>query len=245
MVQAVLFFIIALLYATVGFGGGSGYIAILSFYDSDPAQLRFIALCCNIVVVSGGTYHFVKNKILSISKVWPFAITSIPMAFLGGTIQLKSNVFFITLAFALFFAGVLMVSIKNDQNPLVKSSNKFSNAVIGGAIGFLSGLVGIGGGIFLAPILHLMRWDKPKVIAATASFFILVNSIFGLLGQMVSTSPSIDYKQLLLFIVAVLVGGQIGSRITVSWISQSKVRALTAALVIFASLRLIYKVLIA
>ncbi len=245
MAQILFFFGIAVLYASVGFGGGSGYIALLSFTDLEPSQLRFIALCCNIVVVSGGTWLFIKNKIFNVKKILPFIATSVPAALLGGSYQLESHNFFVLLACTLLFAGVLMLlqlnKLTSDRKVI---SNVGLNLLLGGVIGLVSGLVGIGGGIFLSPVLHLMKWDKPKVISATASFFILVNSISGLTGQVAFNSIDVNWKLLIPLVLAVFIGGQIGSRLNVTWLSQRRIKALTAVLVIFASLRMIYNVMI-
>lgn len=245
MVQALLFFAIALLYASVGFGGGSGYIAILSFYNFEPSQLRFIALCCNILVVSGGTWLFLKKRVVHFKKIVPFIVGSVPAALIGGAYQMESKQFFTLLAIALLVAGMLMlIQLKKvEQNIDRRINSPLLSGTIGAVIGLVSGLVGIGGGIFLAPVLHLLHWDKPKVIAATASFFILVNSVSGLIGQLSFNTIEISWKLLIPFLLAVLIGGQIGSRINISWLSQKWIKAFTALLVIFASVRMIVNVL--
>jgi uncharacterized protein len=239
MLNAFLFFVIAVLYSIVGFGGGSGYIAILSFADLAPSELRFIALSCNIVVVSGGTYLFLKQRILSLTKVVPFILTSVPMAFLGGSIALNSSFFFALLAFCLLIAGILMIfRLPDVEEP--KPSNHLVNATIGALVGFVSGLVGIGGGIFLAPILYLMKWEKANAIAAASSFFILVNSIAALIGHVSNHHVSVEWKYIVPLLIAVAIGGQIGSRLTINWLSRMHIKRLTAGLVIFASIRLFY-----
>ncbi len=243
MGNAILFFLIAILYASVGFGGGSGYIAILSFTDLPPSQLRFIALCCNVVVVSGGTAVFIRHKLLNVKKALPLVISSVPLAFLGGSIELPHESFFILLASCLLVSGLLMIKQPhNTSNP--KSSSVALNLVIGGIIGFVSGLVGIGGGIFLAPLLYLIKWDSARVIAATSSFFILVNSLAGLAGQSYAGSIMIEWSVLVPPLLAVGVGGLIGSRVNINILTQIRVKRLTAVLVIFASLRIFYRLLI-
>lgn len=243
MLNAFLFLIVAILYASVGFGGGSGYIAILSFTNLSPSELRFIALCCNLLVVSSGTFLFIKNKVLSFRKALPFVVTSVPIAFVGGLIELNQFAFFLLLASCLLLAGLLMlIQIPTQVEP--KSSKYFVNAFVGAAIGLISGLVGIGGGIFLAPVLYLIKWDKAKIIAATASFFILVNSLAGLAGQLTAQHIAIRWAFLIPLLIAVGVGGQIGSRLNINWLSQNRVKRLTALLVIFASIRMFYKLYI-
>lgn len=244
MLNSILFFLIAVLYASVGFGGGSGYIAILSLSDMEPSQLRFMALCCNIVVVTGGTIIFVKERTFELRKALPFVITSVPFALIGGAIQLNTRPFFIVLAVTLLIAGILMLIHPESGKKLRVSSDRiFFNLSVGGIIGFVSGLVGIGGGIFLSPILHLIGWDKARTIAATASFFILVNSISGLIGQVSFNAIEVDWKSLLPLLLAVLVGGQIGSRLHVKWLSPRMIKIFTAVLVIFASLRMVIKLI--
>ncbi len=240
----VFFLLIAILYASVGFGGGSGYIAVLSFSNLEPNQLRFIALCCNLVVVSGGTWLYMKNGLLQIRKSLPFIITSVPAALIGGLYQLESKAFFTLLALTLLLAGsIMIVRLVRKKEIQIKPTSILTNLCLGGLIGLVSGLVGIGGGIFLSPLLNLMRWDRPKIIAATASFFILVNSMAGLTGQLLGNSMTLDWKYLLPLLIVVFIGGQIGSRVQLSWLKANHVKAFTAVLVIFASLRMLYKVM--
>ena len=130
--------------------------------------------------------------------------------------------------------------IKKQENTV--QLPPYINGIIGGGIGFLSGLVGIGGGIFLSPLLYLSRWNIPKVIAATTAAFILVNSIAGLIGQVHTNGFSVDFQVVILLLITVLIGGQIGSRLTVSWINPQIVRRITAFLILFVSLRILWKV---
>jgi len=238
--KVILFGIIALIYASVGFGGGSGYIAILSFFNYEPSSLRFIALCCNLIVVSGGTYHFIKHKIIDWKRVFPFVLLSVPAAFIGGTIQLDVRPFYLLLGITLFLAGVLVFVKPADRSEATKKPMWF-HGILGAVIGLVSGLVGIGGGIFLSPILHLSKWGSPKLIAATASFFILVNSLAGLAGQMQVKSHPNSLFEIWPLLIAVFIGGQIGSRLTVIKLTQTSVRKLTGLLVIFASIRMLIK----
>ena len=168
----VLFFLVAVLYSSVGFGGGSSYLAILALTGLSYMQFRAIALMCNIVVVSGGTYIFAKNGHYNWSKVIPLTLLSVPLAFLGGYIEIGKTTFFIILGLVLLVAAILMWLSKfilSQAKTSTSIRSKLMDGGTGGAIGFLSGMVGIGGGIFLAPILHLTNWDTPKRIAAAAS----------------------------------------------------------------------------
>ncbi|WP_339607826.1 sulfite exporter TauE/SafE family protein [uncultured Roseivirga sp.] len=244
------FFAIAFLYSSVGFGGGSSYLAILSLYSFEYRLLRTIALVCNLIVVSGGTYLFAKQGHINWKKTLPLVLVSVPLAFIGARIPFKENVFFILLGSTLIIAGIIMLledylrkkSIQNAQEG--KKAMPIVNGAIGGGIGLLAGSVGIGGGIFLSPLLHIMHWDKAKTIAGTASFFILINSASGLAGQLSQGNLTFDYKMILYLGLSVLVGGQLGSRLSVFKLSQKKVKILTALLVLFAGGRLLLKYLV-
>lgn len=242
-----LFFGVALLYASVGFGGGSSYLALLALYGVEFKLMRVTALLCNIVVVSGGTYIFYKKGLLDWKKVLPIVAVSVPMAYLGGRLPIKEQTFFLILAVSLFIAGLLMFfqkSLGSSGETEVRKNKPEVNAAIGGGIGFLSGMVGIGGGIFLAPLLHLMRWSAAKAIAATASFFILVNSIAGLIGQWQQPDFQWNWKFSIGLMVSVFLGGQIGSRLAADQFRQDVVRKMTAALVVFIAVRIFLKNLI-
>lgn len=240
-----LFLLVAILYSSVGFGGGSGYLAILSTSTMDHEKMRFIALCCNILVVSFNTSVFVKKKILNLKKTIPLVILSVPLALIGGSISMKSTSFFILLGCTLLLSGILMIyqiitASKQVDIPINKMANNgFINTAIGGIIGFISGLVGIGGGIFLAPILHLKRWDKPTSIAAAASFFILVNSISGLVGQISSGVIYPTTGEVIYPLLAVLLGSIIGVNLTLKWVNTNLIKAMTAILVIVAAIRIL------
>ena len=242
----ILFFLIATLYSSVGFGGGSSYLAVLALTGLSFIQFRAIALLCNIVVVSGGTYFYAKNKHYNWKKVVPLALLSVPMAFLGGYLKIGQTFFFILLGITLLVAAVTMwISKYIVEHP--KKSNRqsiFKDGFIGGFIGFISGMVGIGGGIFLAPILHLTKWDTPKRIAATASFFILVNSIAGLLGQFQNPDFHFEPALAITLMLTVLIGGQIGSRLSATSISPFIIKRLTALLIAFVGLRILWKYLL-
>ena len=211
-----LFFVIAVLYSSVGFGGGSSYLAVLALTGLAFTQIRATALLCNIIVVFGNVIYFQKQKRYNYKKVIPLILFSIPFAFIGGYLKISQTFFFILLGFTLLFAAITMWISKKIVTSEEKSTktNSKKNAGFGGLIGFISGMVGIGGGIFLAPLLHLTNWDTPKKIAATASLFILVNSIAGLGGQYLNPEFTIDWKLTSILLITVFIGGQIGSRLS-------------------------------
>lgn len=240
-----LFFVIAILYSSVGFGGGSSYLAILALTGIAFTQIRATALLCNIMVVTGNVFLFQQQKLYDWRKILPLVLLSIPMAFIGGFLKIGQNFFFILLGFTLLFAATtLWVSKKMiSSEEKTKKTSTQKNATYGGFIGLISGMVGIGGGVFLAPLLHLSNWDTPKKIAATASFFILVNSIAGFLGQYNNPNFSIDWQLTSVLLFTVFIGGQIGSRLSNQFFTPIQLKKATALLIAFVSLRILWKYL--
>jgi uncharacterized protein len=233
------FFLIALVYSSVGFGGGSSYLALMAqpFFGLLPETIRPAALMCNIVVVTGGVIIFYRDGKLSFKEIWPFLAASVPMAIVGGFWKLNDNTFFILLGFTLLLASIfLWIKPREGKG---KSINISGQVALGGGIGLLSGLVSIGGGIFLSPVLHLMNWSEAKKISALASAFILVNSIGGLLGQFASGAHSINWSFVFPLLLAVLVGGQIGSRLGSKTFNSIYIRRITAILILVAALNIL------
>jgi uncharacterized membrane protein YfcA len=242
----VLFFATALLYAAVGFGGGSTYNALLVLYGVDYRILPTIALACNIIVVTGGVWRFSRSGSLSLKRMLPFILTSIPAAWIGGRIPVSEALFIGLLGAALLLSGLrlLLITQPSNKSPTEQGTNWPVSLSVGAAIGILSGMVGIGGGIFLAPILYLMKWGTARQIAAACSLFILVNSLSGLAGQLTKLNDlailetALPYWPLL---ISVFVGGQIGSWIGSDRLNANWMKRLTAALILYVAARLLLR----
>ena len=245
IILSILFFVTAILYSSVGFGGGSTYLALLLILGIPYHVFPVIALICNIIVVTGNSINYVKAGNHNFRLLIPFLIGSIPFAFYGGTLRIDKDTFEILLFFILFTAGLLlMVNNKSyeDKNIIIKKINFFISIFIGSILGLISGLIGIGGGIFLSPILFLLKADRPKKIVTTASLFILFNSISGIVGQFTKQNilnEMISYSYL--FIV-VLIGGLIGNYLNIKIFSNRLLALITSFLVIFVALRMGFKI---
>jgi uncharacterized membrane protein YfcA len=251
------FFGTALLYASVGFGGGSTYNALLALAGVDYRFLPAVALTCNILVVIGGTWRFHKAGLLPVRRALPLVLIAAPFAWAGGLTPIKEATFLALLAASLIVAGVALLVQKEAPGkaspplpaPITVGAEgpdrktRLSDMMTGAAIGYLAGLVGIGGGIFLAPYLHVTRWANAKQIAATASLFILVNSIAGLIGQLLklgsAATDAVGFYWPLL--IAVIVGGQIGSLAGIRLLSPALVRRVTGVLVLYVAGQLVWK----
>lgn len=218
-------------------------MAILALYHIPIPEMKLLALICNIIVVSGGCIIFIRNKQVNIKKIIPIVIVSIPCTFLGARLKLNEDIFFIVLGCSLIVAYLLLwlkQRIK-EETTTNNNNNYIRDGALGCAVGFLSGMVGIGGGIFLSPVLNLMKWDTPKRIAATASVFILVNSIAGIAGQLSVLSVNVNYTTIVLLAIAVFIGGQIGSRTGAVKFNQLLVKRITAILVFAAGVEVLLK----
>ena len=241
IILSILFFVTALIYSSVGFGGGSTYLAILLIWGVPYTIFPVIALVCNIIVVSGNSINFIRSKNININLLFPYLIGSIPFAFIGGSITIEKSLFEILLFCVLFVAGIfLLIESKSFSEEKIKINQipKLISISIGSIIGFMSGIVGIGGGIFLSPLLFLMKAGYPRHITSSASLFILINSIFGIAGQLTKDQildQVIIYWPLFL---SVLVGGQIGSVLNIKFLPNKILALLTSFLVIFVAIRI-------
>ena len=241
IILSILFFVTALIYSSVGFGGGSTYLAILLIWGVPYTIFPVIALVCNIIVVSGNSINFIRSKNININLLFPYLIGSIPFAFIGGSISIEKSLFEILLFCILSVAGIFLLIESKAFNKEKIKINKIPRLIsisIGSIIGFMSGIVGIGGGIFLSPLLFLMKAGYPRHITSSASLFILINSIFGIAGQLTKDQvldQVITYWPLFL---SVLIAGQIGSLLNIKFLSNKILALLTSFLVIFVAIRM-------
>ena len=240
------FLITAFLYATVGFGGGSTYNALLILYNVDYLLIPKIALTCNLIVVIGGTIRYQLNNLIPWKKVLPLIIFSAPFAWIGGRLPIDKELFLAILGTSLLISGILLLIRKEEIENFSKSVNSkigiFLYSIMSVLIGLISGLVGIGGGIFLSPILHLTKTIPSMNIAAISSVFIFVNSIAGLSGQFMknnNTNLINEFVGYYWLFFAVLIGGNIGTYLGIKTFHPKIVRRLTAILVIYVSLRIL------
>ena len=241
IILSILFFVTALIYSSVGFGGGSTYLAILLIWGVPYTIFPFIALVCNIIVVSGNSINFIRSKNININLLFPYLIGSIPLAFIGGSITIEKTIFEILLFCVLLVAGIfLLIESKSFNKEKIKINQipRLISISIGSIIGFMSGLVGIGGGIFLSPLLFLMKAGYPRHITSSASLFILINSIFGIAGQLTKDQVLDQVTNYWPLFLAVLIGGQIGSLLNIKFLSNKILALLTSFLVIFVAIRM-------
>ena len=241
IILPILFFITAILYSSVGFGGGSTYLALLLIWDIPYYIFPVIALMCNIIVVSGNSFNYIRAGNHNFNLLLPFLIGSIPFAFLGGALKIDKDFFEILLFLVLSIAGILIV-INNksyeNENLTIKKINFIYSLIIGSVLGLVSGIVGIGGGIFLSPILFLLKAERPKIISTTASLFILINSISGIFGQFTKDKTFDELMNYWPLFSSVLIGGLIGNYLNLKIFSNRILTILTSLLVIFVSVRI-------
>lgn len=245
VILSTLFFIVATVYSIAGFGGGSSYIALLILFSVNYAVAPTIALSCNLIVVTVGTFRFIRNKNVLWRLILPFILSSVIFSYIGGLQTLSKFSFQLILSLCLFVASLKMLLFKKNSSSLKYNTSPpiFGSLFIGALLGFVSGLVGIGGGIFLSPILYMLRWGNPKNIASSASLFIFVNSIAALIGHYQKLNGFINYTPYLPLLFAVALGGLIGNHLTIKKISSRQIELVTAILVLIVSLRIFWNLL--
>jgi uncharacterized membrane protein YfcA len=240
-ILSILFFVTAALYSSVGLGGGSTYLAILLIWGLPYTVFPIIALSCNIIVVSGNCFNYIRAGNLNFKLLVPYLIGSIPLAFIGGSLPIEKSLFEILLFVVLIIAGcLLLLNFKSydDREEGYKNIPYLLSVVVGGVLGFISGVVGIGGGIFLSPILFLLKVARPKHIVTAASLFILINSISGIIGQLTKNSILTEVQDYFYLLIAVLIGGQIGNYLNLKIFTSRLLALVTAGLVLFVVIRL-------
>ena len=241
---AILFLVTAILYSSVGFGGGTTYIALLLIWGVPYFIFPVIALLCNIIVVSGNCFNYIRAGNLNLRLLLPYLIGSIPLSYVGGSLTLDKKIFEILLFLVLIVAGTfLLLNFKSydEKKKIYKKISLPISILIGGILGFISGVVGIGGGVFLSPILFLLNAGRAKHIITAASVFILVNSIFGIIGQLTKNYVLIEIQNYWHLLIAVLIGGQIGNFLNLKILPIKFLALITALLVIFISTRIGFK----
>jgi uncharacterized membrane protein YfcA len=232
--------VIAALYGSVGHGGASGYLAVLSlsiFASHGAIWLKPHALCLNIVVASMGLYYYGRQGFFSMKLILPFVLTSIPFAYFGAYLPIVDWLFDTALSLTLLWAAWRLVMAANVDSDIYDPPSPSVSLAIGAGLGLVSGLVGIGGGIFLSPLLILKRWASPKATAAVSAFFILVNSIAGLAGAFSSGQARLDSDLIIQFALAVLIGGFMGTRFGANHASDQMIRRLLAVVLVVAVVR--------
>ena len=241
LIISLLFLLISFLYSTVGFGGGSSYLAILSLFITDFNTIRTHALLCNIVVVTIGCIIAYHKGFLSLKKAIPYTLFSVPAAMLGATFKLSEKTFFLILGGALVLSAVaLFFQVVKQVKPLEDRKKVLVRSIpLGTGLGFLSGMVGIGGGIFLSPVLNLLNWEETKKIAGIAGFFILVNSIGGLTGLAIKGTIPVSLPFTACVLGAVTIGGFAGSMMSMQLFNALIIKRLTAVLILVVGIKLL------
>ncbi len=233
-----LVFLMAVLYSSVGHGGASGYLALMAIFSFSPEFMRPSALVLNVFVSSIALFTYYKNGHFRLKLLLPFIVTSVPFAFLGGIITVNPNAYKIILGIFLIIAIVRMTYRPKNQKDEIKEINKPAAYAIGIFLGFFSGLIGIGGGIILSPIILLLKWGTIKQTAAASAAFILVNSVFGLIGQFsqgIQLAPEIGYM-----LVAAIAGGVLGSYMGSYKITDKALKYALSVVLTFASYKLLF-----
>ena len=247
IILSILFFVTAILYSSVGFGGGSTYLALLFIWGIPYFIFPLIALSCNIVVVSGNCFNYIRAGNLNLKLLIPYLIGSIPLAFIGGSLSIEKKNFEILLFVVLAIAGLLLLFNFKSYEDNEKDCRKIPvtiSILIGGILGFISGVVGIGGGIFLSPILFLIRAGRPKHIITAASLFILINSLSGIIGQLTKNAVLSEIQNYWFLLLAVLIGGQVGNFLNLKIFPTRVLALVTSCLVLFVAIRMGYKLFI-
>lgn len=233
-----LLFVVAFLYASVGHGGASGYLALMAIYGFAPEVMKPTALLLNLFVSLMAFLQFYRGRHFNWKIFLPLALASIPLAYLGGTMGLESGLYKKILGLLLLFPVARFFFMKQEAEINIKPSKAAGSVAIGGGIGFLSGLIGIGGGIILSPILLLLKWADQKQTAAISALFIFVNSLSGLTGQL---SKGIQFSpEMVGMVLIAFTGGCIGAWLGSLKFRQAVLKNILAAVLSLASFKLLF-----
>lgn len=232
----------AILYTSVGHAGSSVYIAIMSLFGVPAQVIKPTALVLNIIVSSYTSFRYIRAKLFDLKLYVPLAVGAIPMSFLGGSIDLPSEIYKPIVGAILFFAGIMFLFQLNPQGEKEPKHPHVAISVLTGAvIGLLSGLTGTGGGIFLSPLIIFFAWTTVKGASGTAALFILTNSVFGLLGYVSSVSSVTELPDALwLYAIAVVAGALIGTRLGIKQFSNGMVKRALGAVLLIAGTKLMF-----
>ena len=230
--------IVSFLYSSVGHGGASGYLALMALFSFAPETMKPTALLLNIFVAGISFYYYYREGYFNKRLFLSFAISSIPFAFLGGTIEIDASIYKKILAVLLVFAILKMLNLFGREAETIKQVKPWQGVMVGGIIGFFSGLIGIGGGIILTPLILLLHWGKMKEAAAVSALFIWVNSASGLIGQL-STGISLSKESFILVAIA-MIGGVLGGYFGSKKLNNQKLRYILALVLVMASFKLFF-----
>ena len=230
--------IVSFLYASVGHGGASGYLALMAIFSVTPELMKPTALLLNLFVAAIAFYYYYKEGYFNKKLFISFAIASIPMSIIGGYIEVDTTIYKKILAVLLLFAILKMLNIFGKESAIIRDIKLWQGIVVGGIIGFFSGLIGIGGGIILSPIILLFHWGKMKEAAAVSALFIWVNSAGGLIGQL-SSGVNLNMQSFGLVAIA-LIGGVFGAYYGSNKLNNQNLRYLLATVMAIACVKLFY-----
>jgi uncharacterized membrane protein YfcA len=235
---AVLFGAVSLLYATVGQAGGTAFLALMAFASFPSNEMRPTALLLNIVAATYSTWIFNRGGLVDWAKLKPLLVASLPTALIGGLIVLDEHGYKIVTGLVLLSAAIILVFRRSQDGKPDRQTPLWGAVTVGATVGFVSGLTGVGGGVFLAPILIALRWASPKQTAVLSAPFILANSAVGLVGAMViGQTPS---PETWVYAIATLAGAMIGTTVGLRWLSQTVTRYVLAAILATAGLQLLF-----
>ena len=230
--------LVAFLYAAVGHGGASGYLALMAIFSFAPDEMKSTALLLNIFVAAISFYHFWKGGFFNRKLFLYFAFGSIPLSYIGGLYEVDTNLYKIILGVLLLFAIAKMLNLFGKQSNEIRPVKWFQGVIVGAIIGFFSGLIGIGGGIILSPVILFMKWGRVKEAAAVSALFIWVNSASGMAGQI--TKGVQLHSNAWLFVVIAVFGAYLGGVIGSSKLNNKSLRYLLTFVLVLASIKLVF-----